>query len=111
MSKGDNSPGISRLTRAIKNLGRDGRDAPVLDFGVIQQNGSLLTNTFPVPIPKNEYHICRQLRSKSIMIEIDGEQKYYRTNEPLQKGDRVLVAWVGSEAIVIDVIIQASRIF
>ena len=109
MSKGDNSPGISRLTRAIKNLGRDGRDAPVLDFGVIQQNGSLMTNAFPVPIPKNEYHICRQLRSRSIYIESEG--KSYRTNEPLRKGDRVLVAWVGSEAVVIDAIIQASRIF
>lgn len=106
MSKGDNSPGISRLTRAIKQLTGDSQGGQALDFGVIQQNGSLLTNTFPVPIPRGEYHVCRQLRRFCAQYKND----YFVTNEPLNKGDRVLVAWVGNEAVVIDVIIQASRI-
>lgn len=110
MSNSGNSPGINRLTRAIKKV--TGAGLPVaeqLDFGVIQSNGSLLTNDFPVPIPKEEYHIGRLLRSMSIYCET--EEKYKTTNRPLKKGDRVLVAWVGSEAVVIDVIIKASVVF
>ena len=107
MSKGDNSPGINRLARAIRNVtGAGEKGEQQLDFGVIQQNGSLLTNSFPVPIPRDEYHVCRSARSFSIKVG----DNYHTTNSPIQRGDRVLVAWVGSEAVVIDVIIKASRI-
>lgn len=107
MSKGDNSPGINRLARAIRQVTGAGEQAEQqLDFGVIQQNGSLLTNSFPVPIPRTEYHVCRHLMA---YFGTYGDYSM-ATNSPLRKGDRVLVAWVGSEAVVIDVIIQASRI-
>lgn len=107
MSKGDNSPGINRLARAIRQVTGAGEKAEQqLDFGVIQQNGSLLTNSFPVPIPRDEYHVCRQLRQ---YWGTYGDYSF-KTNDHLEKGDRVLVAWVGSEAVVIDVIIKASRI-
>ena len=41
---------------------RDHADKPLcLDFAEIQADGSLLSNTFPIPIPKNDYRVCRQL--------------------------------------------------
>lgn len=107
MSKGDNSPGINRLARAIRQVtGAGEQGEQQLDFGVIQANGSLLTNSFPVPIPIGEYHICRTAQTFTIKVG----DAYHTTNAPIRRGDRVLVAWVGSEAVVIDVIIKASRI-
>ena len=60
MSQGDNSPGISRLAGVVEKLSNLNKDTSlVLDFGVINDDGSLTTNTFPVAIPKGEYLICR----------------------------------------------------
>ena len=33
----------------------------MLDFGEIQDDYSLKTNTFSIPIPVEDYHVCRQL--------------------------------------------------
>ena len=33
----------------------------MLDFGEIQGDYSLKTNTFSIPIPVEDYHVCRQL--------------------------------------------------
>ena len=88
MSKGDNTPGVSRLAAAFQRLSEKGNNGePVIDFGGIEPNGSLLTNSFPVPIPKSDYQTCK--------------------GRTLKPGDRVLVAWVGTDAIVIDVIVPA----
>jgi hypothetical protein len=93
----------------------------VLDFGEIQSNGSLVTNTFPVPIPKGDYTICRHVGGLSFEIS-EGEHpgheaqtetfhtgSHTHTVEPpvVSAGDRVLVAWVESEAVVIDVIVSS----
>jgi len=53
---------------------------PLMDFGTIQDDMSLLTNNFPLPIPSGDY-----LTSIS----------------ELKPGDRVLMAWVGDDAVVI----------
>jgi len=53
----------------------------VLDFGSILANGSLLTNTFPKEIPQGEYLVLEHTKL-------------------LEAGDRVLVSWVDSEAVV-----------
>lgn len=89
MSKGNNSPGLSRFAAVMRALaqGQIPTDL-ILDFGEIQKNGSLLTNTSGVAIPKQDYLVCR--------------------NADVSKGDRVLVAWVGNDAVVIDRIRSAS---
>ena len=56
------SPGISKMARVIsqraaKVAEKAERDL-VLDFGQIQGDMSLLTNTFPIPIPREDYHVC-----------------------------------------------------
>ena len=63
MAENKGSPGLSKLARVISNraekvAGKAERDL-VLDFGSINKDMSLLTNTFPIPIPRSEYHVCR----------------------------------------------------
>ena len=91
MSKGDNSPGLSRFAALMRVLAQGQIPTDLmLDFGEIQKNGSLLTNTSGVAIPKDGYLICRKA--------------------DVSKGDRVLVAWVGNDAVVIDRIKNASSV-
>ena len=46
------------------------------DFGVIKKDYSLVSNTFPLPIPKKDYSVCRLLanleeRTEGITAERD----------------------------------------
>ncbi|WP_373179829.1 hypothetical protein [Agathobacter rectalis] len=85
-----------------------------LDFGEIQANGSLKTNTFPVPIPKGDYTICRLAAGLTLSTSEQSWLNKAPSGVPLHShsvtipevkaGDRVLVAWIQSEAVVIDVI-------
>ena len=66
MSKGDNSPGASKFAGAIRKImDRNTNNALVLDFGVIQSDGSLLTDEYPISIPKSDYLVCRHLKARS----------------------------------------------
>lgn len=94
MSQGDNTPGISKLAGAmqkIANLNSD--DSLIADYGVINKDGSLTTNTFKVAIPKADYMVCQRLTG----------------NSRLRAGERVLVVWVQNDAVVIDRITHANR--
>ena len=121
MSKGDNSPGMSKLAGVIGDMIKRGQaGSPVLDFGVIQSDKSLLTNSYPIAIPRNDYLVCRHLKGRTVKattssrsvgdhgshshsVEID-------TRQALKVGDRVLVAWVMNDAVVIDIILEASSV-
>lgn len=88
----DENSGTNKLANVlIKRIKKEGESPLFLDFGEIQENESLTTNTFPVAIPKGQYSICRH---------INGIDEF----PALCVGDRVLVAWVNNEAVVIDVI-------
>lgn len=154
--------GMNHLARVLhgrmQNV-QDGNSSLVLDFGVIQNDYSLLTNTFPVPIPKSDYLICRQLSlgaTGSVLAsstsngahehngggthshsggEHEGHEEGDGTHEhdggshnhggggehshntlipekmrSIKPGDRVLVAWVQHDAVVIDIICPAGSI-
>lgn len=118
MSKGDNSPGMSKLAGVLKGIAHGAQDTSlVLDFGVIQPNGSLLTNTYPIPIPKADYLVCRGLRRQSgsfTTSEAEADNHKHtgsvQTSPAVKAGDRVLVAWVQNDAVVVDVIVAASAV-
>jgi hypothetical protein len=132
----------------------ENKKPPVLDFGAIQGDMSLLTNKFPLPIPQKDYMVCRSVQWGEI------DDIFYKTQYPgldnsgehfhgsngehthpdvplsgehthpvdawemqhvhdvligekyrwLHPGDRVLVAWVGDDAVVIDLIFPATVI-
>jgi len=102
-----------------------------LEFGEIQEDFSLITNSFPVPVPMNGYMVCRSLlqgASGAAWAQTDISGSHYHpggdhshsggehshavlvpdTLRSLMPGDRVLVAWVGSDAVVIDIILPMT---
>ena len=100
MSKGSNTPGIGRLAVAIRGIANGAQDASyVTDFGLIGSDFSLRCDSVDDPIPKGDYQICR-----SATVAREGKPK-------IKPGDRVLVALVEDEAVVIDVMVEASDVF
>ena len=148
------SQGINRLARALNERMKAHSDKPwVFDFGSIQNDMSLLTNKFPLPIPQTDYVVCRSVAlggAGSILgqtqsvgkpnsgkhihgengghfhpdagwnththVDDEGEMEHVHdvlvgdNLRWLTPGDRVLVAWVGDDACVMDVIFPATRI-
>lgn len=87
----EGNPGTNKLANVLSQRMKEENESPlVIDFGSIQADASLVTNTFPVSIPKGDYTICRQLT-----LDSTGR---------ISPGDRVLVAWVQNEAVVIDIV-------
>ncbi len=113
----DGHPGTGKLAAVLSDRMKRENESPLkLDFGEIQENGSLVTNTFPVPIPKGDYSVCRHVGGLSFQIDggnhaghSGGNGSHSHMVEPpaIKGGDRVLVAWVQSEAVVVDIIVKS----
>ncbi len=89
MAQQTGNPGANKLARVIQrriSLNVNSQSALPLEFGVIQGDGSLLVDTFRYPIPAGDYLRCAACTA--------------------QAGDRVLVAWVQNDAVVIDAITE-----
>ena len=120
----DGHPGTSKLASVLsQRMKRENESPLVLDFGEIQANGSLVTNTFPVPIPKGDYSICRSVNGYTLATSESSWTGHLQNDKHihgspsgvpahshdvpmpiLNPGDRVLVAGVQNEAVVVDVI-------
>lgn len=108
----DENAGINKLANVLSQRMKKESESPLaLDFGEIQGNGSLVTNTFPVPVPKGDYSVCRQVTlgntgepltttSGNTVLSVVVPEKM----RGLMPGDRVLVAWVQNEAVVVDLV-------
>lgn len=142
---GNGNPGVSKLGQVLQErMKACGASPLLLDFGAIQSDMSLLTNTYPIPIPKTDYTVCRQLTLGAVGAVLtttandglhshgpsgehaqdSGTGAHSHTNEgahthnvlipekmrKLKPGDRVLVAWVQNEAVVVDIILPAASI-
>lgn len=132
MSKQGN-PGINQLACVLQGhlmsiVGEGAKDL-VADFGVINADYSLTTNTFPRPIPRPEYNVCRSVTyNPAIPLTLtycDGahghpdagyggahvhqvllpEKMYW-----IRPGDRVLVLWVQNEAVIVDIVYRGDRV-
>ena len=91
-----NSPGTNRLARVIAGRIREEAESPlVLDFGEIKKDWSLVTNTFPVPVPKRDYVVDARL------LECDSKVK---------PGSRVLVAWVADTPVIVCAIASGKKL-
>ncbi len=129
---GGNS-GVNKLARTIQNRMKNSRELirSPLDYGLIQNDMSLLTNNFPQPIPQGDYMVCRSVAwgsSGSVLYDTSPEEikvtlsdgtlwkdkhchsVYINEKTRFKSGDRVLVAWIGSDPCVIDVILPATSI-
>jgi hypothetical protein len=146
MKPSSGNPGINKLARVMQQRMQEVNKSPLLlDFGVIQDDYSLLTNTFPIPIPKTDYLVCRDVThdpGKPLTLtktgqgqhphgpsgshdqyQGDGTHSHPNTEGAhvhdvvvpesmhwLKPGDRVLVAWVQNDAVVIDIVLPATKI-
>lgn len=111
-----NKIGINKLAQVLQ--GRMSMVATahidnVCDFGMIQSDMSLLTNLFPIPLPKGSYLVCRHItlgaRDDELTETSAGGGHIHKVKIPakmssLKPGDRVLVCWVQNDAVVIDVL-------
>ena len=142
--------GANALTRTFQQMAKGISDKPPqLDFGVINGDFSLTTNSLGVPIPKDEYSVCRSViyspayplsedvqgspkrKPPSTKIEVEDGAHIHACGSPfcpwdfpsgqhwhwvelplkmrrLQPGDKVLVAWIANEAVVIDIVFSAK---
>lgn len=81
-----NSDGFSRLAGVIGQRAKDEMASPpVMELGYIQSDFSLKTDFFDRSIPSGEYLQCGGVT--------------------INQGSRVLVAWIGSDPIIIDVVV------
>lgn len=102
------------LTQRMKReISSEGALDLVLDFAIVNIDMSITPNHFPKKIERKDYVICQTALSgwkKKYTSETgygpDGhthvtEVKLYE----LAPGDRVLIAWIGNEIVVIDKIV------
>lgn len=90
----------------------------VLEFGVINGNLSLTTDSIKTPIPKGDYMTSLSLTHndyKGYDQENGGDTEAHSHRMPsvfrrIQPGDRVLVAWVGFEPVVVDILVSSNTI-
>ncbi len=114
MAIGNGNPGISKLARVIsgrsQKFAESIEDDLKVEFGTIQRNKSLQTDSFPIAIPKGEYTVLRHVGGYS--FNTDGSNSHSHTVHlpKIKPGDRVLVAWVNSEPVVLDVIVSSKKI-
>lgn len=122
------SPGASKLTATLASMIDQKGDKPlVLDFGIILGDYSLKTNTFPLPIPKSDYSVCRAITYDPgvplTQTYCDGAHGHpdagfagshvHNVRLPekmywIRPGDKVLIAWVQDEACVIDIVFRGD---
>lgn len=111
------SSNLQRLGKVLDGRMKKTSGAAVkttLEFGIINSNLSLTTDTLKTQIPKGDYMVdirlaCSTYRTSS-EDNGDGGQQDHRLPEEfraLQAGDRVLVAWVGYEPVVISIIVSS----
>lgn len=112
--------GIGKLAKVLdQRMNEHSGEGLTFDFGEIKGDYSLLANTFPVPIPKGDYSVCRLITGISIGISGgahdghsmgSGSHNHSAVIPKLKPGDRVLLVWVQEEPVVIDVIEKASSL-
>lgn len=106
------SPGISHLAKVLSDRAREeGSNAPRpsdLDYGVINKDYSLTLNKFTRKIPKSDYHVLRHISGEKMGTtrSANGPDAHSHTiyYPKLKPGTRVLVAWVESSPVIIDVV-------
>jgi len=101
------------LTIQRRIMKADTSSSLLIDFGQINSDGSLRTNSVPLDIPSSDYLICGSLLDNDCTCESAGDPAHTHTIKTIERiatGTRVVVAWVGNDAIVIDVMKTASEV-
>ncbi len=110
----DKINGFNELALTIqKRMNQVGESRLIIDFGQINSDGSLRTNSFPIDIPATDYLICGSLIENECLCDPGGDPSHVhviKTKKRISAGSRVVVVWIGNDAIVIDVMKTASEV-
>lgn len=122
--KAENNSGANALTNTLSGMMRGiagEMSKTQIDFGIINADYSLTCNSFPCPIPVTDYSVCRQLlydpQVPLTETYTDGGHTHYdvvpfethkhdvklpKKMRRLKPGDKILVAIIGNEFVVVD---------
>lgn len=96
---------MKRINQANKGV--------TLELGTIRDNMALSVSSLGNAIPKGDYMIALRLTAGSLTIKTSKEEEHLHSVDlpekmrSLRAGDRVLVAWVGTEPIVVDIVVSS----
>ena len=116
--------GSTKLANTLKHMMKSTSAPPlVLDFGIVNSDYSLSLNRFPLPVPKDEYSVCRSLLyDPSVPLTktyTDGSHGHPDASPPgthyhevilpkkmhwVKPGQKVLVAVIQNEFVIIDIV-------
>ena len=92
--------GMEKLAKVLDSrMGEHSGGGFSFDFGVIKKDYSLVSNTFPLPIPGGTHGGHNSGT---------GSHSHKVVMPKLKPGDRVLIVWVEGEPVVVDVVVKAS---
>lgn len=98
------------LHRNMQNIAGANSSNP-FEFGKINSDMSLQTDSFQKAIPKGDYMVNILLTSKQgITLSVAEEHTHTANMAVLKAGDRVLVAMVGKERVVVAVVTSSNNI-
>lgn len=123
----DSNPGSSKLAEVlVGRIRKEGESPQVIDFGTITAGGGLQPDSFKAVIPNGSYTVLRHLKlgksgeemtvtkMDSEAGESEGDAQTIPPHEHsvpvpdglqgMQAGDRVLLAWVQNEAVIIGIL-------
>lgn len=119
------NPGAANLAKVLSDRINKQTQTPLaIDYGVILDEYKLLTNAFPVPIPKGDYTVCRHIMGVYMIDTLPIDHNHEGVHGPtstithkhpinypkLKIGDRVLVVWIQNEPCVIDIIMSSENL-
>lgn len=132
MKQQNGHPGISSLAGVIDGRIGSGLEQPLLiDFAIINTDWSLKTNTYEPTIPAGEWLVLEQLTFNPTLpmtqtYEDQGEHsqpdagmggahvhdvKLPKKLYQVRPGDRVVVAWIGGDCVVLGRFISSLKLF
>jgi len=102
----------------LEEIRKEDIKRPVIELAIIQADYSLITDSFQVPIPKSDYSVCRGLTidEASPLTKTQPANSHIHevivpdTLRKLKPLDRVLVAWVGGNRVVVIDIVQPGEV-
>lgn len=112
----EQNKGSYQLASVLSKQMKKQAEQPILvEFGVIDDDYNLKTDTFSELIPKTDYFVCRSLimgESGERWIETEGNDvvPLPENLRKLKTGDRVLVFWIGADAVIVDIVFAADTI-
>lgn len=84
-----------------------------VELGSINSNMALVVGSLNNAIPQGEYMISLRLTLPKLLFETKETDTHTHEAElpeqlrPVQAGDRVVVAWVGTEPVVVDIVVSS----